>query len=115
MLNPTLFFVAIAICIGWLMLVFELVRRRKLTEGLSFIWVGASMGLMLCIIFSRAFTGFSRMFGIKYPEGLVLILGLGVLSLSSLYLCVRISDLYRRTIRLTEEIAILKAKERKPE
>lgn len=110
MLNLRLFVIALILCVIWLWIVFELVRRQKLTEGLSFVWVVASIFLTLCVIFSSYFTGFATLMGIKVPEGLVLILGIGTLAVASLYLCTRISDLSRKVLRLTEEVAILRKK-----
>lgn len=117
MLQPRLFLVASLICVVWFIVVFDLVRRQKLTEGLSFVWVAGSIFLTLCVIFSRYFTRLARFLGIQVPENAVLILGLGTLAVASLYLCTRISDLSRKVLKLSEEIAILKKREssRKPE
>ena len=112
MLTPKLFLLALFFCALWLAVVFDLVRRQKMTEGLSFMWVAGSIFLTLCVVFSGYFTQAARWLGIRMPENAVLILGLGTLATATLYLCTRISDLARKVVRLSEEIAILKKRER---
>lgn len=111
MLHPRLLIVALVLCAIWLLMVFELVRRQKLSEGLSFIWVGGSVFLTLCVLFSKYFTLAAQWIGIRVPENAVLILGIGTLAAASLYLCTRISDLNRKLTRLTEETAILRKRQ----
>lgn len=112
MLHAKLFVVALLVCLTWLALVFELVRRQKLTEGLSFVWVAGSILLTFCVVFSGVFTRVARAIGIHMPENAVLILGIGTLAVTSLYLCTRISDLSCKVLRLSEEIAILRKRQR---
>lgn len=108
MLERKLLMVALVICLVWLAVVFDLVRRRRLTEGLSFVWIVGSIGLVVCVVLSKQFTALARFLGIKYPESAVLVLGIGTLSVASLYLCTRITQLSLRVVRLAEEVAILR-------
>lgn len=110
MLHPKLLVVALVLCTVWLLMIFDLVRRQKLTEGLSFVWVLSSIFLTLAVVFSGHFTQIGRWFGIQYPENTVLVLGLGTLAIASLYFSTRISDLTKKIVRLSEEIAILKGR-----
>ena len=108
MLDTRLLFFALALCVIWLGVVFELVRRNKLSEGLSFVWVIASIFLTLCVVFSGFFTKIAHFFGIRARENAVLILGIATLAVAVLFLCTRISDLTQKVIRLSQDVAILR-------
>ncbi len=104
-------------------LVIELIRRGRLKERYSLLWLFAS-GILLVLSSSRVVLEFiSRKLGIFYAPSFLFLLAFLFLLLITLHFSVVISGLSDRNKRLAQEIALLrqemldrmKAKEPAPE
>ena len=101
--------IAIVISIGLLAVVLELVRRRKLVEEYSFVWIIGSLVLLGLSIWRRVLDAAAQRFGVFYPPslllmGLVVLVFVGLLTFS-----VILSHQRRQIERLMEEAAVLGA------
>lgn len=93
-----------------LFLIITLVRKGKLKEGYSILWLVMSGAILLAAIFSEVLFGFSHLVGIFYaPASLFLILIVNLL-LIAIHYSVSISENDRRIKNLAQEIALLKNK-----
>jgi len=84
--------------VALLLLVLELVRRRKLTEEYSLLWILASLGLL----------GVS----LAYPPIVLVVFLIGVVFIAALCFSVIVSRQRQQIERLIEETAILAAEMR---
>jgi hypothetical protein len=92
-----------------LLVVLELVRRRRLSEEYSFFWILAVVVLLGLSLRRQILHAMARWLGIYYPP-MVLVLALVlVVFIGLLYFSVVTSSLRRQIERLVEEQAILDA------
>jgi hypothetical protein len=105
--------VAIAVSATLLMVVLELVRRHRLTEEYSFIWVVCALALLGFSIFRGALHAVARWLGIFYPPVVLLLCLIVFVFVASLYFSVVISRQRYQIERLVEDLAILEAEVRR--
>lgn len=92
--------VAIIVTVLLLLFVFELVRRRKLQERYSLLWLAAALVLLLLAIFSDLLASVATTLGIATPSNALFAVAIGFLVLLVLHFSVTIS-------RLTDESKVL--------
>lgn len=101
--------VAVSFSALLLALVLELVRRRKLTEEHSLIWVLGSLALLGLSVWRNVLHVAARVVGVYYPPALLLLVLTGFVALVSLYFSVVVSRQRQEIERMLEEIALLDA------
>lgn len=100
---------SIGVSLGLLLLVLELVRRKKLTEEYSFVWIVCALALLGLSIGRGVLDSVALALGIYYaPAALILVLILFVF-IASLSFSVVISRQRQQIERLMEDVAILDA------
>ena len=100
---------AIVGSVAFLALVLELVRRRKLAEEYSALWIVSSL-VLLGISWNRSLIDIgARWLGVYYPPAVLLLLLIGIISMASLSISVILSRQQRQIDRLIDENAILSA------
>ena len=100
---------AIVASVALLMLVLELVRRRKLAEQFSALWIVSALAL-LGISYRRDLLHASAAWlGVHYPPALLLLLVILIVFTASLSFSLILSRHQRQIDRLTEETAVLGA------
>jgi hypothetical protein len=91
-----------------LFLVVELIRRGRLKERYSLLWLFAS-GVLLALSSSRGILKYiSNMMGIYYPPSFLFLLAFLFLLLITLHFSVTISGLSEKNKRLAQELALLR-------
>lgn len=101
--------VALTVSVLLLLVVFELVRRRKLTEEYSFLWI--LFALVLLILSARREIPYAvaRWLGVYYPPIVLVMVLIVMVLVASLCFSVIVSRQRRQIERLMEETAILSA------
>jgi len=87
----------------------ELIRRKRLREEFSILWLAMSLVFLVLSIFRGWLDKFSYLVGISYPPAalfLILIMGLAVILV---HFSVAISELKDTQKRLVQEIGLLRA------
>ena len=107
--------VAVAISGLLLVLVIDLVRRRKLTEEYSFIWLLCALALLVLSLWRDILHVSARWLGVYYPPAVLLLVLIFFVFVASLYFSVVISGQRRQIEHLVEELAILEARLRQVE
>jgi hypothetical protein len=92
--------VAIIATVALLVFVFELVRRRKLQERYSLLWLAAAVVLLLLAVFDGLLTAFSNAIGVSTPSNALFAVAIGFLVLLVLHFSTT-------TSRLTDESKVL--------
>ena len=104
---------AIALCI----FIVEMVRRRKLREEYSWLWLITSLGIIILVIWYDLLVFITEMIGAALPTTTLFVFGLLFLLLIALHYSVKISSLTDQVRKLAQKIAILQSEldERKAE
>src|SRR6476619_1935795 len=92
-LSSRLQIVAIVVTAGLLVFVFELIRRRKLMERYSLLWLLAALVLLVLAIFDGLLADFSSALGIATPSNALFAAAIGFLVLLVLHFSTTISRL----------------------
>lgn len=102
--------VAVIISTALLVFVLDLVRRRKLTEEYSFIWILFAAGQMGLSIWRESLHTVARWLDVHYPPAVLLAALILFVFIASLYFSVVISRQREQIERLVEEQAIVSAR-----
>ena len=88
--------------------VLDLVRRRKLSEELSLLWLVSTVAIAALGFSMPLLQAATRALGILYESSTVFAAGLGFAVIGLLYLSVRLSRLTHEHLLLAREIALLR-------
>ena len=105
--HPRQKLVAILLAVAMTLAVIELVRKRKLREEYSFLWILTGLTLLSLAIYSDLLSWFQRLVGAAYPTSALFFGGLVFLMLVALQVSVRLSKLTFRNKSLTQRVALL--------
>jgi hypothetical protein len=100
---------ALAVSLALLAAVIELVRRRKLTEEYSFLWILCSLALVGMAVRRDLLERAASWLGVYYPPMVLLMLLIVMVFIASLCFSVIVSRQRQQIERLIEETAILSA------
>jgi hypothetical protein len=106
---------AVIVSAALLLLVIDLVRRRKLTEEYSFIWILCAVALLVLSLWRDILHVTARWLGVYYPPAVLLLVLIFFVFVASLYFSVVISGQRRQIERLVEEVALLDQRLREAE
>ena len=101
--------VALVVSVVLLIVVLELVRRRKLTEEYSFLWILSSLLLLALSVRREILHAVARWLGVYYPPIVLVMLLIVMVFVASLCFSVIVSRQRQQIERLIEETAILSA------
>jgi hypothetical protein len=101
--------VGLAVSVVLLLLVLELVRRKRLNEEFSLLWVAGALAVLGLSLRRDLLDRTARWLGVYYPPSLLLLILLVVVFVGSLSISVVLSRHRRQIERLIEDSAILSA------
>ena len=110
-IRQKVFFFTIAVML--LMVILELVRRRRLRVEYSWLWIASGVTIILMILRYDLLIWLTGITGAVVPTSTLFFLSILYLALLSLNYSVRLSDLTRQVKELAQEVALLRA-ERAP-
>ncbi|HTK30812.1 MAG TPA: DUF2304 domain-containing protein [Candidatus Saccharimonadaceae bacterium] len=88
--------------------VLELVRRRRLSEEYSLLWVVASLAMAILGFFTPVLQGVTRLLGIRYESSTAFAFGVAFGILMLLQMSVQLSRMSRAQHALTRELALVR-------
>ena len=100
--------VSVVVAVAALVLVIELLRRRRLREKYAVIWVLISLATLVIALFPSILRWVADLVGIQTPSNLLFFASLLTLFAVSLQLSREVGLLEEQTRRLAEEIGALK-------
>jgi hypothetical protein len=103
---------AVSISLLLLVVVLDLVRRQKLTEEYSFIWILCAVALLGFSIARRLLDRIALAIGIYYPPAALLLVLILFVFLASVSFSVVVSRQRQQIERLIEDAALLEAEVR---
>jgi membrane-associated HD superfamily phosphohydrolase len=93
--------------LGLFVIVFELVRKKRLREELSIIWLLLALIIASGSVMDLVIDPLAKRIGIYYPPALVFMIVIIVLIISFFYFSLVTSDLKSKVKELTQKIALL--------
>jgi hypothetical protein len=107
----------IAICgsLALLMIIVELVRRRRLKEEYSLLWILTALTLLVLSIWYGLLLDITDVIGAVLPSSTLFFFGTAFLILMVLHFSVRVSELERRTTAAIQELGLLALERRERE
>lgn len=99
--------IAVASSVGILLLVVELVRRRRLKEEYSVLWVVTALVLLVLSLWYPLLLRITNAVGAVMPSSTLFFFGLVFALLMLLHFSVRISSMERRVTLLVQELGLL--------
>lgn len=100
--------VSVVVAVAALVLVVELLRRRRLREKYAVIWVVISIATLVLAVFPELLRWTAQLVGIQTPSNLLFFGSLIVLFAVSLQLSREVGLLEEQSRRLAEEVGALK-------
>lgn len=95
----------------FLLLVLELVRRQKLKEQYSLLWILFSAVLVIISLNVSLVEWIADRFGVKYAPAVLFLFGLLFCFTIILHLTIVVTKLTAQVLRLTQELTILKERD----
>jgi hypothetical protein len=93
--------------VGLLLIVLELVRRRRLKEEYSLLWLLTVVVLLALSLWRSSLDLIAKLVGIFYPPTALFVVGFGFVLLLLLYFSIIISKLSGENNNLTQRLSIL--------
>jgi hypothetical protein len=103
---------ALIIGIGIFVTILEMVRRRRLEEEYSFLWLLIGIGTVVLVLWQDLLEWLTHLIGAVASTSTIFIFGLVILVLINLHFSVKITKLGRQVKELAQEIAIFKINEK---
>lgn len=108
-MTPSQRIFAIVTSVATLLAILELVRRRKLKEEYSWLWILTAAGMVALSVWFRLIEWLTRLTGAVTPTTTLFVFGLLFLLLISVHFSTVLSRVTQQVRRLTQELAILTA------
>ena len=99
--------VAIASSVMLLMVVLEMVRRRRLQERYALVWLGSAVVLLSLAVWQGALNKVSDVLGISYPPNALFFVAFGFILLLLLHFSAAVSRLAEQSKLLAQRLALL--------
>jgi hypothetical protein len=99
--------VAIAVTFVLLVLVFELVRRKRLSERYAILWLLAAATLFVLAVWKGLLTSLSHDVGISYPPSALFAVAIGLIIVILLHFSLAVSRLSDQNKMLAQRLGLL--------
>jgi hypothetical protein len=98
---------AIAVTLALLLLVFELVRRKRLSERYAILWLLAATTLFVLAAWKGLLTTLSNDVGISYPPSALFAVAIGLIAMILLHFSLAVSRLSDQNKVLAQRLGLL--------
>ena len=99
---------AIIFSVAFIIFIINLVRKNKLDEKYSILWLFASGVILIVALFPSIITIIAQKFNVFYPPTLMLLFSIIVLGAYIVHITVVITKQNKMIVKLTQELGILK-------
>lgn len=104
---------AIVFSVVFIIFIINLVRKDKLDEKYSILWLIASFIILIVAIVPKTITVLANTFNVYYPPALMLLFAIIILGAYIVHISVVITKQNKMIVRLTQELGLLKEKTQK--
>ena len=102
---------ALSLGIGIFIVILEMVRRRRLDEDDSFLWLITGLGIVVLVLWQELLQWLTNLIGAKAQTTTIFIFGIVIVIFINLYTSVKITKLNRQVKELAQQVALLKVNE----
>ena len=99
--------IAILISAGLLLLILELVRRRRLMERYALLWLFSSLLLLVLSVWSGLLNTLASAFGVSYPPSALFAVAFGVVLVLLIHFSLAVSRLSDQNKILAQRIGLM--------
>jgi hypothetical protein len=99
--------VAALLALGMFIFAVDLVRRRKLKEEYSLLWIAVTAAMAVLALWGDLLRAITHLLGAYNANSVIFLFGLGFLTVVSVHYSIRLSDLTNRNKDLAQAVAIL--------
>jgi hypothetical protein len=107
--------VAVIASVGLLLVVLDLVRRRRLLERYALVWLGVTALLIVLSLWDGLLTGVASVIGIFYPPSALFVVAFGFIIVLLLHFSVAVSRLADQSKVLAQQLGLLEERMRRQE
>jgi hypothetical protein len=107
--------VAVIATVGLLLVVVDLVRRRRLLERYALVWLGVTLLLIVLALWDGLLLGVASVIGIFYPPSALFVIAFGFIIVLLLNLSVAVSRLTDQSKVLAQQVGLLEERMRRQE
>lgn len=100
---------SLIIGIAIFLFILEMVRRRKLREEYSWLWLLTGFGIIVLVVWYDLLVFITELIGAVLPTTTLFLFGVIFLMLIALHYSIKISALTDQVTKLAQELAILRA------
>ena len=101
---------SLSVALVLLVAIIDMVRRRKLGEELSIIWLLAGVSIILLAVWEYLLLWLCRLLGINAPVSLAFFMGIIYLLAMNLQLSIKISTINKQIKSIAQKLALLEWK-----
>lgn len=105
-----IYYFAILFSIVFIIFILNLVRKNKLDEKYSILWLLFGIVILIVSIFPQIIETISNWFGVFYPPALMLLFAVLIIGAYIVHITMVITKQNKMIIKLTQELAIFKEK-----
>ena len=98
---------ALVLSIGLLVFIVEMVRRRKLREEYSWLWIITAVAIMVLATWFDLLEWLTRLIGAVVPASTLFMFGIFFLLIINIYFSMKISTLTTQVKNLAQKLAIM--------
>jgi hypothetical protein len=102
---------AIALSAGLLLVILELVRRRRLLERYALLWLFSSLVLLGLAVWRDVLETLARAIGIFYPPNALFVIAFGFVLILLLHFSIAVSRLADQSKVLAQRVALLEERQ----
>ena len=106
---------SIVVTLGLLLLVFELVRRKRLSERYAILWLLAAATLLVLAAWKGLLTSLAHDVGISYPPSALFAVAIGLIAMILLNFSLAVSRLSDQNKILAQRLSLLQHRLDEPE
>ena len=106
---------AIIFSIILILFIINLVKKNKLDEKYSILWLFASFVILVVSVFPDIITIFANKFNVYYPPALMFLFAIIILGAYIIHISTVLTKQNKMIVKLTQELGILKEKIEKSE
>jgi hypothetical protein len=105
---------SIVVSAALLLYILEMVRRRRLREEYSILWLFGSVVILVLSLKQDWLISISHSVGIAYPPSFLFLVGILFIMLILIHFSIAISKLHQMNKKMAQEIAMLKGSTKDP-
>ncbi len=99
--------IAVAVTLALLVVIFELVRRKRLSERYAILWLVAAVTLLVLAAWKGLLTSLSHDVGISYPPSALFAVAIGLIVVILLHFSLAVSRLSDQNKMLAQRLGLL--------